>query len=137
MDGISVGYEPGESLEKIKGGNSNWRGPIWMPLNFLFIRALKRLSETVGPDFLIKVDSNEIALKDIIDGLRRRLISLFQKDSLGQRPVYRDMPGFQEPIWNDLIQFFEHYHGDTGRGLGASHQTGWTALVAFLIQDQG
>jgi hypothetical protein len=135
MDEICVGYEPGESLEKIKGGNSNWRGPIWMPVNFLFIRALKRLSETVGPDFQIKVDSKEVPLTEIIDGLRRRLISLFQKDSLGKRPIYHDMPGFQEPIWNDLIQFFEHYHGDTGRGLGASHQTGWSALVAYLIQE--
>lgn len=135
LDGTSVGYEPGESLEKIKGGNSNWRGPIWMPVNYLFIGALKRLSETMGPGYRIQVQGKEVLLKDIVTELRQRLVALFRKDSLGHRPIYRDMPGFEDPAWNDLILFFEHYHGDTGRGLGASHQTGWSALIANLIQD--
>jgi hypothetical protein len=133
--GVSVGYEPGESLEKIKGGNSNWRGPIWFPVNYLFIRALKRLSETVGPDFKIKVQGKEVPLHEMVHDLRQRLVGLFRKDQTGQRPIYRDDRGFQGPHWQDFIQFFEHYHGDNGRGLGASHQTGWSALVANLIQD--
>jgi hypothetical protein len=133
--GISVGYEPGESLEKIKGGNSNWRGPIWFPVNYLFIHALKRLSETVGADFQVKIQGKEIPLQDMVDDLGHRLVDLFRKDAVGKRPIYRDTPGLQDPHWNDLLQFFEHYHGDTGRGLGASHQTGWSALIANLIQD--
>jgi len=130
----TVGYEPGESLEKIKGGNSNWRGPIWFPTNYLFLRALSRLSDTLGPDFPIDVKGEKVPLSRIITGLKERLIGLFQKDPLGQRPIYHDMEGFDDPHWSELIQFFEHYHGDTGRGLGASHQTGWSALVANLIQ---
>jgi hypothetical protein len=132
--GMAVGYEPGESLEKIKGGNSNWRGPIWFPVNYLFIRALRRLSETVGPDFQVKVQGEESTLKAMIDDLRGRLVALFLKDSSGRRPIYRDT-GLQDSHWHEFIQFFEHYHGDTGRGLGASHQTGWSALVANIIQD--
>jgi hypothetical protein len=131
----TVGYEPGESLEKIKGGNSNWRGPIWFPTNYLFLRSLQRLAETVPPDFKIDIKGKEIALKDMIADMRKRMIDLFRKDKLGERPIFRDTPGFQDPHWQDLIQFFEHYHGDTGRGLGASHQTGWSALVANIIQD--
>ena len=131
----TVGYEPGESLEKIKGGNSNWRGPIWFPTNYLFLRSLKRLAETVGPDFKINSQGKNLALKDMIVDMRNRMVDLFRKDKSGQRPIFRDSPGFQDPHWKDLIQFFEHYHGDTGRGLGASHQTGWSALVANIIQD--
>ena len=132
--GTTVGYEPGESLEKIKGGNSNWRGPIWFPVNYLFIRALRRLSDTVGPSFQVQVQGKEMALGSMVDDLRERLVALFRKDPSGQRPIYRDS-GLQDPLWHDYIQFFEHYHGDTGRGLGASHQTGWSALVANIIQD--
>jgi hypothetical protein len=132
--GMTVGYEPGESLEKIKGGNSNWRGPIWFPVNFLFIRGLKHLYETVGPSFEVEVKGARISLASMIADLEQRLVALFRKDAGGERPIFRDS-GFQDPLWHDMIQFFEHYHGDTGRGLGASHQTGWSALVANIIQD--
>ncbi len=130
----TVGYEPGESLEKIKGGNSNWRGPIWFPTNYLFFGGLKRLSDTVGADHKINVKGKDVALHEMVVGLQDRLVNLFRKDQSGMRPVFRDTKGFEDPHWKDLVQFFEHYHGDTGRGLGASHQTGWSALVANLIQ---
>lgn len=133
--GISVGYEPGESLERIKGGNSNWRGPIWFPVNYLFLCSLKRLSEAVGNELQINVQGKNVFLPEMINDLRNRLINLFRKDQSGIRPIYRDTKDFDMPHWNEHIQFFEHYHGDTGRGLGASHQTGWSALVANLIQD--
>ncbi len=127
--GNVVGYEPGESIEKIKGGNSNWRGPIWFPVNYLFLRSLIQLSKIAGPDF--GMDLSEMA-----SDLRQRLINLFRKDSKGLRPIFYDCPGLSGlEGWNDLLLFFEHYHGDTGRGLGASHQTGWSALVANLIQQ--
>jgi hypothetical protein len=130
-----VGYEPGESLEKIKGGNSNWRGPIWFPTNYLFLLGMKRLAETVGFDFKVNVKGNEVSIGEMIVELRSKLIDLFRKDKGGTRPIFRDTQGFEDPHWKDLIQFFEHYHADTGRGLGASHQTGWSALVANLIQE--
>ena len=130
-----VGYEPGESLEKIKGGNSNWRGPIWFPTNYLFLRGLMRLAETVGPEHTVRVKGKEVSLQEMVDGLRERLIALFCKDAQGIRPIFRDTQGFKDPHWQEFVQFFEHYHGDTGRGLGASHQTGWSALVANLIQE--
>ena len=133
--GNCVGYEPGESLEKIKGGNSNWRGPIWFPTNYLFLRALKRLADTVGNDYKIDVRGKQVALGEMIDGLSHRLIDLFRKDKTGQRPIHRDSLAAQDPYWNEMVQFYEHYHGDTGRGLGASHQTGWSALVANLIHE--
>jgi hypothetical protein len=133
--GHVVGYEPGESIEKIKGGNSNWRGPIWFPTNYLLLRGLERLKNTVGGDYKIDVKGKPVTLDEMVSGLRERLIDLFRKDQTGMRPIFRDTKGFEDPHWKDLVQFFEHYHGDTGRGLGASHQTGWSALVANLIQE--
>ncbi|MBS0605710.1 MAG: glucosidase [Verrucomicrobia bacterium] len=130
-----VGYEPGESLERIKGGNSNWRGPIWFPTNFLFVNSLIRLQEAVQT-FDIQVKGRTVQLEEMITGLRSRLIDLFRKNSEGERPIHGDQPLFQEdPFWKDLVLFYEHYHGDTGRGLGASHQTGWSGLVANLIDQ--
>ncbi len=124
FEGSSVGYEPGESLERIKGGNSNWRGPLWIPINYLFIGSLRRLSEaTDDPSYVKKADE-----------LSGRLTALFKKDPSGNRPVHGDYKLFQkDPHWKDLLLFYEHYHGDTGRGLGASHQTGWSGLVANLF----
>jgi hypothetical protein len=130
----TVGYEPGESLEKIKGGNSNWRGPIWLPTNYLFLRGLVQLASILGPDHTVAIKGKEITLGEMIADLRERLINLFRKDANGYRPIFGATQGFEDPHWKDLIQFFEHYHGDTGRGLGASHQTGWSALIANLIQ---
>ncbi len=131
----TVGYEPGESLEKIKGGNSNWRGPIWFPTNYLFLHGLERLQDTIGSDYKIQVKGKDVTLDEMITGLKRRLINLFCQNEVGVRPIFRDTKGFEDPHWKEMIQFFEHYHGDTGRGLGASHQTGWSALVANLIQE--
>lgn len=120
FNGSIVAYEPGESLEKIKGGNSNWRGPIWFPINYLFYHSLGRLNAVLADPHLHELQSF----------LRTNLISLFRKDKNGRRPVHGD-----NPLFEDLILFYEHYHGETGRGLGASHQTGWSGLVANLIGD--
>lgn len=135
FQGNTVRYEPGESLEKIKGGNSNWRGPIWFPTNYLFLRSLCELSATLGPDFRFSVQGKETLLTEMISDLSNRLINLFRKDSTGERPIFKETPSFRDPHWKEMVQFFEHYHADTGRGLGASHQTGWSALVANLIDE--
>ena len=133
FEGHEVGYEPGESLERIKGGNSNWRGPIWIPLNYLFLRSLKRLQEATSDSFKIK---GALTLEELRGHLRNNLINLFRKNPEGKRPVHGDYEKFQnDPHWRDLLLFYEHYHGDTGRGLGASHQTGWSGLIANLIDQ--
>jgi hypothetical protein len=132
FEGSKVGYEPAESLEKIKGGNSNWRGPIWFPTNYLFLCALHRLQKGVGDTLKIKGQP----LSVLIQSLSTRLISLFEVGISGNRPVHGDAQIFgQDPYWKDLILFYEHYHGDTGRGLGGSHQTGWSSLVANIIDE--
>jgi len=132
--GFTVAYEPGESLEKIKGGNSNWRGPIWLPTNYLFLKSLERLSHAVDGKFQVPYAYDAIPIAQAIQLLRQRLTALFQKNKEGQRPIFSDTALFSsDPLWKDSILFFEHYHGDTGRGLGASHQTGWSALVANLF----
>jgi hypothetical protein len=136
--GREVRYEPAESDCKIKGGNSNWRGPIWFPTSYLIIESLKKLNKAYGPDFTVKVPALPEAVN--FDGLAReladRLISIFSRNKEGQRPVFGGCPRFQnDPHWRDNILFYEYFHGDNGAGLGASHQTGWTALVATLIDE--
>lgn len=132
----TVSYEPGESLEKIKGGNSNWRGPIWFPINYLFIRSLKKLYTAFDSPFQIEVEGEKITLDEAANKLSKRLISLFKRGKDGTRPVHGDYVLFQtDPHWKDLLLFYEHYHGDVGRGLGANHQTGWSGLVANLLQE--
>ncbi len=133
FEGSTVGYEPGESLEKIKGGNSNWRGPIWFPVNFLFLVALVRLKQAVGRSFKVKLGDMELTLGELEQSLQESLINIFRKNDSGARPVHGDNALFARPDWKDLILFYEHYHGDTGRGLGASHQTGWSGLLANLV----
>ncbi|MBN4067379.1 glucosidase [Simkania negevensis] len=135
----SVNYEPGESVCMIKGGNSNWRGPIWLPMNFLMIESLRKLKKAYGNSFVIS-DPNRpgkmLSLAEISQGLAERLIKLFLPNNQGKRPIYDNTDTFQtNPYWKDLITFYEYFHGDTGRGLGASHQTGWSALVANLIDE--
>jgi hypothetical protein len=134
---FTVGYEPGESTSGLFGGNSNWRGPIWFPINFLLIEALRRYGSFFGKDLLVEypVGSGERrCLDDVADDLSRRLIALFRDDSRGRRPVFGGEELFQrDPGWHDLLPFYEYFHGDSGAGLGASHQTGWTALVVDLI----
>jgi hypothetical protein len=138
--GDTIQYEPGEAESKIKGGNSNWRGPIWFPTGFLMIEALCRLGLALGDDLRIRVEQGRdakpgsLTLAELAGELADRMIRLFVPDRQGDRPVYGVQRRFQEdPHWRDLMLFHEYFHGDTGCGLGASHQTGWTALVAVLI----
>ncbi|WP_432898528.1 MGH1-like glycoside hydrolase domain-containing protein [Micromonospora matsumotoense] len=132
-----VGYEPAESTSGLFGGNSNWRGPIWMPTNFLLISALRDYAAFFGDDLQVEYPTRsgrKCTLDEIADDLSARLISLFTRDDWGRRPIYGACQLFQtHPDWRDLIAFPEYFHGDNGAGLGAWHQTGWTALVADLI----
>ena len=135
----SVDYEPGESTTGLFGGNSNWRGPVWMPANFLLVHALQRLHSYFGDSLRVECPTGsgrQMTLGEVADELARRLASLFRRDASGRRPVLGDNEVFQsDPLWRDYIPFYEYFHGDTGAGLGASHQTGWTALVASLLHD--
>jgi hypothetical protein len=132
-----VRYEPAESNSKIKGGNSNWRGPIWLPTTFLIIESLKKLQKAYGNSFTVTLPSGESCSFDqLARTLADRLIALFARNHNGERPVFGDSHKFQtDPHFRDYILFHEYFHGDTGQGLGASHQTGWTALVATLIDE--
>jgi hypothetical protein len=134
---FTVGYEPGESSTGIFGGNSNWRGPVWFPVNHLIIEGLRRYSEFYGADLAIEYPTGsgrKLTLGEIADDLSQRLVNLFLLDDSGRRAVHGQYELFQtDPQWRDLIPFHEYFHGDTGAGLGASHQTGWTALVVDLI----
>lgn len=134
-----VAYEPGESRSGMFGGNSNWRGPIWFPMNFLIIESLQKFHRYLGDDFKVECPTGsgqEMTLKEVANELSQRLIGIFQQNSDKQRPVYGDIEKFQaNPHWQNLILFHEYFHGDTGAGLGANHQTGWTGLVAKLIQN--
>jgi hypothetical protein len=135
-----VRYEPGEAESKIKGGNSNWRGPIWLPTTFLMIEAMRKLGRAYGEGFKVPREGRSggepITLWDAAELIANRTISIFTRDETGKRPVYGANRRFQEdPHWRDLILFHEYFHGETGEGLGASHQTGWTGLVASLIDE--
>ncbi|HVV88514.1 MAG TPA: glucosidase [Kofleriaceae bacterium] len=138
LNGRRVAYEPAESSEKLKGGNSNWRGPIWFPTTFLLIESLRKLGTALGPDRLVHTPAAPagIPFKGLARDLARRLIKIFLLDEHGRRPVFGGEPRFvDDPTWRDHLLFYEHFHGDNGAGLGASHQTGWTALVANLIDE--
>ncbi|MDZ8239800.1 MAG: glucosidase [Nostoc sp. ChiQUE01a] len=136
-----VDYEPAESSSGLFGGNSNWRGPIWFPVNFLLIESLQKFHSYLGNDFKLECPTGSgkmMTLGEIAAELSQRLTRIFLKDSSGKRPVYGATKKFQnDPYWQDLILFYEYFHGDNGAGIGASHQTGWTGLVAKLIQDFG
>ncbi|MBI1375976.1 MAG: glucosidase [Frankiales bacterium] len=133
----SVGYEPGESPTPIFGGNSNWRGPIWFPMNVLLVQSLKRFARLYGDDLHLACPTgspNQATLSEIADDVSRRLVSMFLLGADGRRPGHGADPLFaRDPGWRDMVPFFEYFHGDSGAGLGASHQTGWTALVAELL----
>ncbi len=143
VDGVShrVDYEPGESTTSLFGGNSNWRGPIWFPVNYLLVESLQKFHHYYGAEFKVEFPSgsgNMLCLWDVAAEISRRLTGIFLPDAQGRRPVYRNMEKFQtDPDWRDLILFFEYFHGDTGAGLGASHQTGWTGLVTKMLQQSG
>ncbi len=132
-----VVYEPGEAVSKIKGGNSNWRGPIWFPTAFLMIESLRKLARAYGEDVsIIDRDGRRWTLGDIASTHAERLIAVFTRNAQGRRPEYGSIEKFQtDPHWRDYLTFHEYFHGDTGAGLGASHQTGWTGLVASLIDE--
>ncbi|MDZ4766059.1 MAG: glucosidase [Chloroflexota bacterium] len=136
-----VAYEPAESRSGLFGGNSNWRGPIWFPINYLLIESLQKFHHYYGDDFKVECPTGSgqyLTLKEIADDLSRRLIAVFKRDANGQRPFNGAVEQFQrDPHWRDHVLFHEYFHGDTGAGLGASHQTGWTGLVADLIHQQG
>ncbi|WP_036484551.1 glucosidase [Myxosarcina sp. GI1] len=140
-DEYTVAYEPAESPTYMFGGNSNWRGPIWFPINYLLIEALQKFDFYYGEDFKIECPTGSgkmLTLWEVALELEKRLISMFLRNESGCRPIYGDFAKFQsDPYWRDLILFNEYYHGDNGAGLGASHQTGWTALVAKLIMQRG
>jgi hypothetical protein len=136
-----VDYEPAESSTGLFGGNSNWRGPIWFPLNFLLIESLQKFHHYLGDEFKVEFPTrsgNLLNLWEISSELSKRLNSIFLRDPQGRRPVNGELEKFQsDPHWRDLIQFHEYFHGDSGKGLGASHQTGWTGLVTKLLQQSG
>jgi hypothetical protein len=136
-----VGYEPGESRSGLFGGNSNWRGPVWFPINFLLIEALQKFHHYYGDDFLVECPTGsgtKRTLWEVADYLSRRLTHIFLRDENGRRPVFGTNDVFQTgPHWRDFVPFYEYFHGDTGAGVGASHQTGWTALVAKLLEQTG
>jgi hypothetical protein len=136
-----VGYTPGESDTGLFGGNSNWRGPVWFPVNFLLIEALERYHHFYGDSLRVECpvgSGRMLNLKEVALELTKRLASVFTLKDGGQRPFHGENWRYAgDPHWRDLVLFHEYFHGDTGRGLGASHQTGWTALVAPLLNDLG
>jgi hypothetical protein len=137
--GAAVRYEPAESDVKIKGGNSNWRGPIWFPTTFLFIESLRKFDRATGSKMRIATPGSpdvELTPRDMAKELADRMIGLFTRGADGQRRIYRGVRKFQDdPHWRDYLLFYEYFDGDTGAGLGANHQTGWTGLVANLIDE--
>ncbi len=143
LDGTdhTVGYEPGESLSGLFGGNSNWRGPVWYPVNYLLIESLQKFHHYYGDDLEVEFPTGSgkmLNLWEISQELSRRLSSIFLKDAEERRPVYGGQEKFQtDEHWRDHILFYEYFHGDNGAGLGAGHQTGWTGLVAKLLQQSG
>ena len=132
-----VGYLPAESDSGMFGGNSNWRGPIWFPVNYLLIESLQKFHHYLGDDFKVECPTGSgrwMTLYEVSQELIHRLTSIFTRDASGRRPVYGGAGKFQsDPHWQDHILFYEYFHGDNGAGIGASHQTGWTGTVALLF----
>jgi hypothetical protein len=133
-----IEYDPGESRSDLFGGNSNWRGPVWLSINYFLLRALSRFHEYLGPDFKVPLPGakdGEVNLEQVVDLLVERLINLFRRNAQGIIPAHPpDSPFQHDPHWQNLCLFYEYYHGETGQGLGAMHQTGWSGLVANLIK---
>jgi hypothetical protein len=136
-----VDYEPAESSTGTFGGNSNWRGPIWFPVNFLLVESLQKYHHYYGEDFKVECPTHsdeEFDLWQVAAEISRRLVHIFIRGQNGRRPVAGGLEIFQsDPHWKDLMLFYEYFHGDNGAGLGANHQTGWTGLVAKLIEQSG
>jgi hypothetical protein len=136
-----VDYEPGESSTGLFGGNSNWRGPVWFPVNFLLVESLQKFHHYLGDEFKVEFPTgsgNHLTLWEVAGELSRRMTSIFLQDKNGRRPVFGNLDKFQtDPHWRDLVLFHEYFHGDSGAGVGASHQTGWTGVVTKLMQQSG
>ncbi len=132
-----IDYVPGESNSALFGGNSNWRGPVWMPTNFTLIQALEKFHRFLGDNYRVPIPSMNnaaLTLAQISNLISERLVNIYRRDADGRRPAYPvDSPLQNDPQWRDLLQFYEYFHGDTGQGLGAAHQTGWTGLMANLV----
>jgi len=134
---LSLTYEPGDTTSDMFSGNSNWRGPIWTPLNHLVIESLYCYHDYLGNSLLLP-SKEPIFLEQAALDLVERLVSLFKRNAEGKRPFYGENEYFQsDPNWRDYIWFYEHFHAETGSGLGATHQNGWTAMVAKLIHTRG
>ncbi len=137
---FSVEYTPGESTTSLFGGNSNWRGPIWMPVNYLLVESLQRFHYYYGDDFKVECPTGSgvyMTLDEVAGEISKRLAGLFVRDENGRRAFLGDNEKLQnDPNFNNYILFYEYFHGDSGRGVGASHQTGWTGLVAKLLQPR-
>ncbi|MBN8782394.1 MAG: glucosidase [Sphingobacteriales bacterium SCN 48-20] len=137
----SIRYDPGDSTSDMFGGNSNWRGPVWMPINFLIIQSIRRYGEFYGDSLKVEYPTGSgqhLNLEQVANELSLRVVNLFEKNEEGARTLYGDYSWFyKQPGNEELVMFYEYFHGDSGRGLGASHQTGWTALVAELISEIG
>jgi hypothetical protein len=136
-----IDYEPAESTSGLFGGNSNWRGPVWFPINYLIVEALQKFHYFYGDDFKVEMPTGSgrfMTLWDLSMELSHRLTGIFTRDASGRRAVFGANERYQNnPLWRDDILFYEYFNGDDGAGLGANHQTGWTALVAKLIQQCG
>jgi hypothetical protein len=141
INGIAytISYDPGDSTSDFFGGNSNWRGPVWIPMNYLIIRSIRQYGEFYGDQLTMECPAGSgkmMNLVEVADELTRRLVCLFEENEQGERPVFGGYAAFYaRPENRDLLLFYEYFHGDTGKGLGAAHQTGWTALIADLIED--
>ena len=137
-DAHTVRYSPGESETYVFGGNSNWRGPVWFPINYLLIEALERYHHFYGDALRVECPTGSgqmLTLGEVAHELATRLTRLFLPDANGFRPCHGADPRYaRNPAWRDLVLFHEYFHGDTGRGLGASHQTGWTALITRCVE---
>jgi hypothetical protein len=136
-----VDYEPAESTSGLFGGNSNWRGPVWFPVNFLLVESLQKFHRYLGPHFKVEFPTGSgvfATLEQVAAELSRRLSRIFLKDASGRRPAFGGVERFQsDPHFSDLILFHEYFNGDDGAGIGASHQTGWTGLVVKMLQQSG
>jgi len=136
-----VDYEPGESSTGVFGGNSNWRGPIWFPVNYLLVESLQKFHHYLGEEFKVEFPTGSgsmLTLWEVAGELSRRMTSIFLQDGKGRRPAFGSVEKFQsDPHWRDLVLFHEYFHGDSGAGVGASHQTGWTGVVTKLMQQSG
>jgi hypothetical protein len=137
---LCADYEPAESNSRLFGGNSNWRGPVWMPLNYMLIESLREFHRYYDENFSVEYPSGSgylASLEEVADGLAQRICRLFLRNDEGNRPSMAGYPQLEiDPESRDLVLFHEYFHGENGRGLGASHQTGWSALVALLLQPR-